>query len=325
MTIAYKFTRCKSITFAKDEKYLEDFSLPVITIDENTENFSEISNCNEPEVVIKIKLGVKTKGNFIVPINTEEKFVMNDDDDDDTLIELINLILKGDANNIKKQMSDKVVLKYADWLKKHFNAFTSHNCQQCIIDLLNAEDSLVAVPSFEEVTRDVITTIPIFSDIKIVENDKDTNISNKNYVKEKLTQNSIQNSTQLEAFGKNKFTVIYGRKQANIPNTIRNQNYGVIDSLARNGVICSPETRNKLSIEILIEKLSKLNAFHIVIIHPSYLLKYNSSTYPCENIEPSYKLNEGEILAVFYRYICIHFFGYCEIHDENDNEWKYNI
>ena len=124
-------------------------------------------------------------------------------------------------------------------------------------------------------------------------------------MKEKLTQNSIQNSTQLEAFGKNKFTVIYGRKQANIPNTIRNQNYGVIDSLARNGVICSPETRNKLSIEILIEKLSKLNAFHIVIIHPSYLLKYNSSTYPCENIEPSYKLNEGEILAVFYRYICI--------------------
>ena len=185
--------------------------------------------------------------------------------------------------------------------------------------------------SVEDIAREFLNKVftamelTVKIDIKIVENDKDTNISNKNYVKEKLTQNSIQNSTQLEAFGKNKFTVIYGRKQANIPNTIRNQNYGVIDSLARNGVICSPETRNKLSIEILIEKLSKLNAFHIVIIHPSYLLKYNSSTYPCENIEPSYKLNEGEILAVFYRYICIHFFGYCEIHDENDNEWKYNI
>lgn len=324
MTIAYKFTKCKSITFAKDDKYLDEFSLPVITIDETTKNFNDITNCKDTEVIIKIKLGMKTKGKFLVPINVDELITKNDTltefEDDDSLIDLINQVLKTDV----KKIDDK----QAGWLIEHFNLFTSHKCQQYIVDLLNEHKihhTLEPIPGTEEQEHTIVTTIPLFSDIRIVDNDRDPNATNKNYVKGKLTEDSIRNSTQLEAFGKNKFTVIHGRKQANIPNSIRNRNYGVIDSLARNGVICSPETKNKLSIEILVDKLSKLDAFHIVIIHPSYTLKYNSSTYPGESIEPNYKLNEGEILAVFYRYICIHFFGYCEIHGENDLEWKYNI
>ena len=166
-----------------------------------------------------------------------------------------------------------------------------------------------------------------YTDIEISIDLNDNNISSSLYKpdKKKKKKAALGKTTQLDAFSENKFAIIHTKKSAGIDNKIRNQNHDVLDTLAVNGVMKSPDTKKPLSIYRLMRKLEQFNKFSIVFIHPSYEIKCMLAEYPCEQIIPSYKINEGEILAIAYRYLVVYFFGYCSIFTDSMLEWRYYI
>lgn len=182
---------------------------------------------------------------------------------------------------------------------------------------------------YHEVEQMEVTNTEPFDDIKIILNKDDVNASSSSaiyrHTADDLKKAAVGNSTQLEAFSKNKFTVIHNKKSANIENRIPKRNHDVLDSLARNGVVCSPNTDFELSIQRLMRLLRRFKSFDIVFVHPSYDMKVTRAEYPSELVEPAYIINEGELLAVAYRYISINYFGYCSVFNEEMEEFGYLI
>ena len=180
---------------------------------------------------------------------------------------------------------------------------------------------------FEDITIDSVLSAPMFSDIEVSIDVNDTNTSTTLYRPDKdaLKKATLGKATQLDAFSENKFAIIHTKKHAGIDNRIRNQNHDVLDTLAVNGVMKSPETQKPLSVYSLMLKLQQFKSFDVVFIHPSYEVKAMNSEYPCEQIIPSYTINQGEILAIVYRYLVMYFFGYCSIFTDSMLEWRYYI
>lgn len=176
----------------------------------------------------------------------------------------------------------------------------------------------------DEIIASIETSTP-FSDIEVSvdKNDKNTSTSQYRADKDALKNAALGKATQLDAFSENKFAIIHTKKKAGIENIVRNQNHDVLDNLAVNGVMKAPDTSKPLSIYNLMIKLENFDSFDIIFIHPSYEVRCMSAEYPCEQIIPSYRIGEGEILAVAFRYIVIHFFGYCSIFTDSMLEWRY--
>ena len=181
--------------------------------------------------------------------------------------------------------------------------------------------------TYNTVMTERVCSTPAFEDIEISIDRDDKNSSTALYRPDKdaLKKAALGHSNQLDAFSENKFAVIHTKKSAYIDNNIRNQNHDVLDTLAVNGVLKSPNTNKPLSVFKLMKKLEEFDSFNVIFIHPSLEIKSIKSEYPCEQVVPAYKLNEGEILAVVYRYITIYFFGYCSIMTDSMMEWRYYI
>ncbi len=195
-------------------------------------------------------------------------------------------------------------------------------------------DSYIRLQSIDELgsveSNDSVVVIDlecdIFSDIKISmpkiqkagESSKEQQVS-----KEEMQEQLSGKSTSLDAFSNNLFAVIYGKKGANIQSCNTKQNHGVLDSLARNGVVCTPKTQNVLSFQRIIDYLKKLNRFSVFGVHSALELPFDEQEYPSEISHPSYKLANGEITAILYRYILINFYGYCSIVTDSMRENAY--
>jgi hypothetical protein len=211
----------------------------------------------------------------------------------------------------------------SEW-KNQLNSDKSH---KIIVVLGSTADSTNShVKPFDDLSRS--GRIGGFADdIKFVvkENEKGEKSSSKySRAKEDLRETAISgNSSQLEAFSKGVFSVIRGRRTSNIESYSYLQNHYVIDSLVQNGVVGSPDNYKSLSLYILMKHLSTLKEFEIVFVHPSLLVVKIFEDSPSEQAKPEYEIGSGEILAVIYRYICLHFFGYCSVLTETLNEWNY--
>lgn len=178
---------------------------------------------------------------------------------------------------------------------------------------------------FVEETVDDDVTTEQFNDIRIRIDGNDDNYSNKFYKQpsDQLQKAAKGQITQLEAFSKSEFVVIHGKKSSCIERGHDiNQNYAVIDSLARNGVTVAPDTGKELSMFTLMRCLGKLESFHVVFIHSALIKKSSKASLPNET-EPTYKIGKGEITAVAYRYLMLKFFPYMAIPDESDREVNY--
>ena len=173
-----------------------------------------------------------------------------------------------------------------------------------------------------------------FNDLNILTDEKKENeqinksVSNNNYKRDEgeLSKIITGQSTQLEAFTKNVYTVIYGKKTANIPQGSNNAhifNHNVIDSLAKNGVISDQVSDTILSIHKIFNTLEKLYKFNIVFVHPELELEYIEHESPSEISHPVYTKGLGEITAVFYRYLLLKFFPYLTIVSESMRENAY--
>ena len=196
------------------------------------------------------------------------------------------------------------------------------------------KDSFIVLQSIEEMSsidkKNSVIVIDlecdIFNDIKISmpkiqkagESSKDQQVS-----KEEMQEQLSGKSTSLDAFSNNLFAVIYGKKGANIQSCNTKQNHGVLDSLARNGVVCTPKTQNVLSFQRITDYLKKLKKFSVFGIHSALELPFDEQEYPSEISHPSYKLANGEITAILYRYILINFYGYCSIVTDSMRENAY--
>jgi hypothetical protein len=327
MTVKYAIKKCNSIGFARNLN--EALSL----FDDNelkngyqiVESFDNLMNG-----IILVHLGEEREELVKCPKEFDEVDTILElelSEDIEGLRDTLLAIFDNPDNFIDTKLTDdllKVILG-------NFSKFSDTKFKQTLISILANNnfntlelESKYPIEYVDEIRKVVVNT-KLFQDIKIVTNNKDSNKTNVKYRNNEHISQTMKDSTQLEAFSKNKFTVIHGRKSANIQSLNVLQNHDVLNSLARNGVVCSPNTKEELSIHKLMRSLGKLDSFDIIAIHPLYELKGMRSEIIGEQIEPAYLLQGGEILAVFYRYIVKHFFGYCSTYEENTKEWKYYI
>ena len=170
----------------------------------------------------------------------------------------------------------------------------------------------------------VARSLKPFDDIEIITDKSKRGSSSKVYrEKDDLKAASMGNSTQLEAFSKDLFTVVKGKRSSGYNYENRLMNHDVLDLLARNGIVCVPKDLNNSSFEQLMRLFSTFDKFSVIFIHPALLSKAILVESPCEQALPEYEVCEGEILAIAFRYMCVHFFGYKSVYDESLKEYDY--
>lgn len=196
--------------------------------------------------------------------------------------------------------------------------FDFDNSLKTIEDIRNVNDGFSLIINAES---------NLFSDIVFEIDEEKIGESSKT---EKKTQDVCKDvllggGQQLEAFSNNHFTIIPGKRNAGIQNVHPKQNHENIDSIARNGLMVVPKTSTQFSIGKLFNILSTKNNFNLIIVHKYLEVSIRESNYPGDYLEPPYIVGKGEILTVFYRYICIYLFGYMAVFNEENRDRNYDI
>lgn len=215
--------------------------------------------------------------------------------------------------------------KSVDEISQHHEHFVLFNNDKTDIETIHTYTDKETIPVF---VFDLESSI--FSDIIVSTdgNQKNSGITNDNYKHDENELNKILTgqSSQLDAFSKNLYTVIYGKKAANIQNGKNNAhifNHTVIDSLAKNGVIADPTAARELSIHIIMRELEQLRKFIVFFIHSELDLNYTEHESPNEISHPVYIKNKGEIASVAYRALVLRFFPSLTIVTESMRENAY--
>jgi hypothetical protein len=327
MTVAYSVKICESFGFAR-------------SIDDAKQLFSS----NElAEICILGEDGIDSIDdiygpNIIIPLGEHTTTIIKipHECDDSEAIASIGL-----TEDISPTMTiDNTILRM---LHDHYGEFHDTARRKDILSILSSHN----VPTLEleeeypleydEQQLTIVANTRWFADVEIVVNKEETTRAGAHTAS--IRGATLSNSSQLEAFSKNKFTVIHGRKGASIQAISPLMNHDTLDSMARNGVVCSPSLAEELSLHRLMRKLTAIGqescssaaigqescGFTVIAVHPSYEMKGIRSNTVGEHTEPAYILQEGEILAVFYRYIVRNFFGYCTTYSETMKDHKYYI
>lgn len=298
------------------------------------EEFSTIEDMVVPQNkngIVFVELGYTTTKKIKVPMEFDDRYIVEEFEHQYGTNEFKKAVLTLMDN--EDMLERKFSNEFMTFLIDLYPHLSDYNLKNSILNLLSYNDyntlDLEKQYPFEFKDEEIktVSSSSIFSDIEVSIDESDKNISTSLYKPDKdaLKKASLGKTTQLDAFSENKFAIIHTKKKAGIENKIRNQNHDVLDTLAVNGVMKSPETKKPLSIYKLVRKLEQFDKFDIVFIHPSYEVRCMNAEYPCEQIIPAYRINEGEILAVVYRYIVVYFFGYCSIFTDSMLEWRYYI
>ena len=177
---------------------------------------------------------------------------------------------------------------------------------------------------YETETKLKIVNTEPFKDIVIATDKNETGTSSRVYRSKDYVQHQmVGNSTHLEAFSKGIFTVIHGKRSAGYNYENRLMNHDVLDLLAKNGVMHVPKDMENCSFERLVKVFKHCKSFDVVFVHPLLLSKSITVETPNEPVLPEYELHGGEIIAIAFRYICVHFFGYKGVYDESLKEYDY--
>lgn len=162
----------------------------------------------------------------------------------------------------------------------------------------------------------------LFPDIKFPKTDED-GMSSKQIKTQDVKKDAMLGAgNNILAFSKQQFTVIVGKNTAGINSIHAKQNHGVVDVIAKNGILTAPKSKN--SVKDMFNILSAFKSFDIVVICP-YLISYFDGKYPTDYSRPSYIVGKGEISAVIFWYICLYFFGYSSVYDDTNIERNYDI
>lgn len=166
-----------------------------------------------------------------------------------------------------------------------------------------------------------------FSDIQfeIEEEERGTCSKTETHTQD-VTKNIVLGaSKQLDAYSEKKFVINHSKKTSSLLGIHPKQNYDVIDSVARNGVLSIPTVTVDLSIGKLFNQLIKYNNFFLIVVHSALEENVREGATPNEFCQPIYEVGKGEITAVFYRFIATYFFGYMGILGEADCDHGYDL
>lgn len=213
--------------------------------------------------------------------------------------------------------------------------------KSCIDNLIKPLTNVMTIDEFSKMDNDfedklkyfkhfsllIDAESEIFSDIEIDADGENVGVSSSQRTDSNDLNSTIimDGSKQVVAFTNNKFAINRSKRTAGIESSHPKQNHEVIDSIAHNGVLYAPEVSTKCSIGRLFNALSKYNSFDLIIMHKSLEEPIREGAAPSEYVMPVYTLGEGEITAVFYRYICTYFYGYIGIFNEEDREHNYDL
>ena len=167
----------------------------------------------------------------------------------------------------------------------------------------------------------------MFSDIQfeVDEEEKGSSSKTENQTQDVTNGILLGASKQLDAYSEKKFVINHSKKTSSLIGIHPKQNYDVIDSVARNGVLSIPTVTVDFSIGVLFNKLIKYNNFFLIIIHSALEEDVREGSTPNEFCQPIYEVGKGEITAVFYRFISTYFFAYMGILGESDCDHVYDL
>ena len=295
MTVYYEVSKCKYIAFIKDLKYVEDR----MNLQSNTtyllgfDKNNELNTNSKPDIEnIISKSKYESESEDIIKSISDDLDENNDENND------IDYNEDESSNGQSKENIREL---------KNIEDIKSINDDHFIL-VINAESELFSDVNFE-INQD-----------KIGESSKTGN-KTQDVCRDVL----LGGSQQLEAFSNSKFTIIPGKRNAGIQSCHPKQNHDVIDSIARNGLMVTPLTSTQFSIGQLFNILVTKKSFDIIILHSKLEVSIRDSTYPGDYVEPAYIVGQGEISTVFYRYICLYFFGYTSVSNENDRDRIYDL
>lgn len=172
-------------------------------------------------------------------------------------------------------------------------------------------------------TTTVVHTKP-FDDVRILIDNDDKGLASSIYKNKQDPKKAISgDSIYLEAVSNGIFTVVRGKRSAGFNYENRLMNHDNLDLIAKNGIVCTPESMDKGSFGKLMKVFSACKSFNVMFIHPSLVSKPICVEYPCDQALPEYVVKSGEILAIAFRYMCVYFFGYKGVHDDSLKEYEY--
>lgn len=274
----------------------------------------------EKETIFFIEVGVLTKEikkkDHRIP--TEELNQLIDDfeiklDIEENLKDGFKNALKTINKSPMTYIKQEYTAQFLEFIKEIYPLIQDSVLQKSIIKILNFNsirtDTLLKNHPYtfdpEEVT--VTKYSSFLSDLKIndpfFEEGNDTTVDDG--IVRKLAEGKI---SRFNGFGNAFAQVDNAQKRANIQNTIPMRNHEVIDILARNKIVASPETFDELSISKLMKIMSQYKNFHIVLIYPNFLGTFVYASEPSKILEIDGS-NGCVILCIFIRYIILHFFG----------------
>lgn len=357
-TLEYTIKKCKSITFAQTESeaikilpreammgkiiYFTDPDLPpentsvrrkavvynsfkdaILVTDSKATIFIRLGFINEETVKKPITSDVRAEIDVISMKSQVESGIMTD--------EMVTTF----KDMIMDIFEDKVTVEFP--LDRKFQLFlaaaylnvTDTVAKLKLLNLLRDYPDIIELeaaskPIYKDVTEHINRNTKLFSDVGIT-NEREDSVSNKGI---RTQQNALiraanGGSVQLTAFNTGKISVIHGRGPAGVDKAGDGNDYTIIDSLSRNGVVSIPQIKEINSLNNMISYLRKFKDFNIVFIHPSLHRNAVTMHVPCEEIEPIYVPGEGEICAVVYCLITRFFFPCCNVEEESNRDWIY--
>jgi hypothetical protein len=348
MTTRYLVKKCETVSFVQNIdlalEIVEKNKIKKSICRENIEGFENsnlinFSPCNDCCVIVELAFNSKKNIEYLEHKDGDyEKiveFFKNNDVEKNTLSlselqECIH-IFKNLCEDINFLNEQEMKPKFLDFLVYIYPQLMSSELKFQISNILRFNNVNIEEISKNYPLKRISKTIPcvvsteFFKDISVIVDEKAEGLSSSMYKTshDDLKRAALGQSASLDAFTKGTFTVLRGRKGANIENSTLKQNNEVLNLLAANGVVCTPESTKILSMDLLMKKLSKVNNFQIIFVHPSLEQKVISFDSPSEFFKPEYILNSGELIAIAYRYILIHFFGQHSIINEDKLEYQY--
>ena len=343
----YALKRCKQIGYFKTPEMLlnivqennlknvlyitDDYDKNVLLNNPEVTFSSEIESINnlnpEVEQTIIIELAHETTTTVNYPVELEDinnvildTIIKDYPNSSDRLIKKFSKFI----TNYKFFEGKKLDKEILDAIKYCYENIHDTGFQENMLSILEAHNiDVETLPATIEKEINIYPHTKMFEDIKIATDSKAKYANNKKFNRKASDfqdQAKVNNLIQLQAFTSNMFVVMHGKKNTGISNVSHLQNHDIISTLWRNGVHTTPIStydRPKYSFDKLVESLHKLKSFNIYFIHPNLEIPGSISECPSDDIQPSYAIGFGEILAISYRYIVLNFFPYCSVHADD--------
>ena len=351
ITTEYALKRCKQLGYFKTAANVKNIvdkesliNVLYLTDDLESSDFAEVEAKVSNNIDDIKDLDPSVHHTIIIKLANEAEATVHNPVE---LPELNNIIIDQVINHYSKlvnsQVADRLFKKFSKYIT-NYSYFDDKELDDEVLDcieylydhindtmfqenmgyILRSNNKTVSKPpAFVEETIKVYPHTELFEDIKIATDNKAKHANNKKFSRKATDLNdesNINNLVQLQAFTSNMFVVMHGKKNCAIPNASHLQNHDIINTLWRNGVHTTPIStydKPKFSFDKLVHNLHKLDSFTIYFIHPNLEIPGSVADTPCDDVQPSYSIGFGEILAISYRYITLNFFPYCSVHADD--------